>query len=60
VTYSIIGATALILFLFFFAFGIFLVELIPWDAWNRIKTFLTKTNTNTNTNKEIHHDHRLD
>ena len=53
-TYSIIGATSLILFLFFFAFGIFLVELIPEDAWNRIKTF---TKTKTNTNKETHHDH---
>ena len=55
-TYSIIGATSLILFLFFFAFGIFLVEFIPEDAWNKIKTF-TKTKTNTTTNKETRHDH---
>jgi hypothetical protein len=54
-TYSIIGATTLILFLFFFAFGIFLVELIPEDAWNKTKTLITKTKTNTN--KETHHDH---
>jgi hypothetical protein len=54
-TYSNIGLVCLLVFLLFFAFGPFLVELIPYDSGRRLKRyFQTKT---TNTNKENHHDH---
>jgi hypothetical protein len=49
-TYSIIGATALILFLFAFVFGIFIVELIPEAALPRLKNFIvTMFNKENNT-----------